>query len=261
MFYLTRLLVEFLSPLNLSLLLLIVTLLLLLLRRNKLAIAGLVAALVIQLFSGYGFAVRKEIDRRESLFPALTQERLTDMDDLQMPYIVVLGSGHVSDPRLPETSQIGGSSLYRLVEGIRLLNFSPGAKLIITGGIGHDPVPNADLVGRVAESLGVARDLIIKENRPRDTVQEAELLKPLLGAERFILVTSALHMPRAIEIFRNLGMEPIAAPTDYIVKHHAVEPPGTVFPSPGNFDLARRIIYEWIGAIWSKIKIVSADSR
>ncbi|EKD36922.1 MAG: hypothetical protein ACD_75C01321G0001 [uncultured bacterium] len=56
-------------------------------------------------------------------------------------------------------------------------------------------------------------------------------------------------------------MQPIAAPTDYTVKHHEVEPPGTIFPSMANFDLSRRIIYEWIGSIWSKIKIALTDSR
>ena len=225
------------------------------------ALVCLATALFIQLFFGYGFVIKKEIDQRESLFPALTQERIAALQDIKISYIVVLGSGHVSDPRLPETSQIGGTSLYRLAEGIRLLNLFSGAKLVVTGGVGYDPVPNADVVARVAESLKVPRDRMIMENRPRDTAQEAELLKPLLGPEAFILVTSALHMPRAIEIFKNLGMQPIAAPTDYIVKHHIVEPPGSALPSPGNLDLARRIIYEWIGSIWNKVKSVLADSR
>lgn len=261
MFYLTRLLVELFSPFNISLLLLIVALFLLLLRRSKPAAICLGAALIIQLFCGYGFFVKEEIGKRENLFPAITRERIATLDALQVQYIVVLGSGHVSDKRLPETSQIGGASLYRLTEGIRLLNIFSGAKLIVTGGIGHDPVPNAHVVGQVAEALGVPSDRIIMEDRPRDTVQEAEYLQPLLGKETFILVTSALHMPRAIEIFRNLGMQPIAAPTDYIVKHHEVELPGTIFPSTANFDLSRRIIYEWIGSIWSKIKIALTDSR
>ena len=261
MFYLTRLLVELLAPLNFSLLLLIVALLLLLLRRSKSAAICLGAALCIQLFCGYGFFVKEEIGKRENLFPAMTRERIAALDALQIQYIVVLGSGHVSDKRLPETSQIGGASLYRLTEGIRLLNIFPGTKLIVTGGVGHDPVPNAQVVGQVAESLGVPGERIIREERPRDTVQEAEILQPVLGKETFILVTSALHMPRAIEIFKFLGMQPIAAPTDYIVKHHEVEPPGTIFPSTANFDLSRRIIYEWIGSIWSKIKIALTDSR
>lgn len=262
MFYLTRLLVEFLSPLNISLLLLIAASLFLLLRsRKKLTAACLSTALLIQLSCGYGFVVKKEIDKRESLFPALTQDRIASLDNLQPRYVVVLGSGHVSDPRLPATSQIGGSSLYRLAEGIRLLNHFSGAKLVVTGGIGYDPVPNAEVVGRVAESLGVARERIIREDRPRDTFQEAEYLQPLLATEPFILVTSALHMQRAMEIFRGFGMHPIAAPTDYIVQHHAVEPPGAALPSPANFELSRRIIYEWIGALWSRIKIVFSDFR
>ena len=261
MFYFTRLLVEFFSPLNISFLLLFVVLLLLLFRRRKMAVVCLGAALFLLLFSGYGFWVKKEIDRREALFPALTAERIAALDDRRIKNIVVLGSGHVSDPRLPETSQIGGASLYRLVEGIRLIHIFSDATLIVTGGIGYDPVPNADVVGQVAEDLGVPREKISRETRPRDTVQEAEYLLPLLGRQPFILVTSALHMSRAVEIFKSMGMQPIAAPTDYIVKHHVVEPPGDIFPSPANFDLTRRIIYEWMGAIWSRVKIVLAGPR
>ena len=259
--YLTRLLVELLNPLIIGILLLIASLFFLLFRKNKMGVACLSLALFLQIFCGYGFIVKKEIGKREQLFPPLTQEAITNLDDQRIEYIVVLGSGHVSDDRLPETSQIGGSSLYRLIEGIRLINLFPGSKLVLSGGIVYDPVPNADVVKRVAESLGVSSDRIIAENRPIDTVQEAKYLEPLLGKENFILVTSALHMPRAIDVFKDFGMQPIAAPTDYIVKRHVIEPPGVIFPSTANFDLSPRIIYEWIGSEWNKINLVLTNSQ
>ena len=41
-------------------------------------------------------------------------------------FVVILGGGHISDPQLPITSQIGGESLVRLVEGVRIYNkYSP----------------------------------------------------------------------------------------------------------------------------------------
>ena len=255
MFYFSRLAVELLSPLNTIFLLLIAGLLSLLFRRLKTAVGSLSCALLIFVFCGYGFIGKNEIRKQEALFQPLVGEYLAALPEKGIEYIVVLGSGHVSDSRLPATSQIGGSSLFRLTEGIRLLNFLPGTKLVLTGGIGHDPVPNADVVKRVAEGLGVFSDRIITETRPRDTVQEARFLEPLLSEKEFILVTSALHMTRALEIFKSFGMHPIAAPTDYVLKQHVEEPPGEIFPSIGNIDLARRIIYEWIGAIWSRAKI------
>ena len=254
-------LLDIFTPLNIGIFLSIGALFLLLFRKAKLGVLFLCVALLLQIFCGYGFIVKSEIGKREQLFPALSMEKVAVLNTQHIEFIVVLGSGHVSDSRLPETSQIGGSSLYRLTEGIRLLNLFPGSKLVLSGGVVYDPIPNADVVKHVAESLGVAPERIITENRPVDTVQEAQYLLPLLGKEPFILVTSALHMTRAIDIFKTFGMQPIAAPTDFIIKHHVVEPLGMFFPSAANFDLSRRIIYEWIGTVWSKIKISIKNSQ
>ena len=109
----------------------------------------------------------------------------------------------------------------------------------------------------MAESIGVPKERIIIENRPRDTLQEAEMLFPLLGQEAFVLVTSAMHMPRAMRIFQDHGMHPIAAPTDYVIKQEVVEAPGKLFPSAGNLDLSRRILYEWVAEQWMFIKEVT----
>jgi uncharacterized SAM-binding protein YcdF (DUF218 family) len=144
--------------------------------------------------------------------------------------------------------------LYRLVEGIRLGHIFPESKLIISGGKGYDPVPNAEVVNKVARSLGFPKDRIVVENRPRDTLQEAEMLSSMLGNSPFLLVTSALHMPRAMDIFQAHGLHPIAAPTDFIVKQHIVTPAGYIFPSTANLDLSKRMIYEWIGTVWKMIK-------
>ena len=129
MFYLTRFLVEAFTPINISIALIIITLFFLLLHKARAAIACLSVAIFILLFCGYGFVVKKEIGKREQMFPALTEERVANLQDRQIDYIVVLGSAHVSDNRLPETSQIGSTSLFRLAEGLRLLNLFSGAKL------------------------------------------------------------------------------------------------------------------------------------
>ena len=246
MFYLSRAVVELIAPFPLSIFLLILVLFLLVFRKVRIGIIILALALFLQIFSGYGFIVKERVIDLESRYPAVTETGLQVLNGKQIKSIVVLGNGHVSDRRMSAVSQLGGSSLYRLVEGVRLLQLLPEAKLIVTGGIGYDPVANAEVVGRVALSIGVPRDRLIIENRPRDTLQEAEMLLPLLGKEEFILVTSALHMQRAMKIFQEQGMHPLAAPTDYVMKKEIVEPPGRLFPSPGNLDLSRRILYEWM---------------
>lgn len=254
MFYLSRTVVELIAPFPFSLALLFLTLFLLVLRKIKLGVLCLSLALFLQIFCGYGFLARQQIIDQEAVYPAVTDAGLLELKGKQFNYIVVLGSGHVSDSRLSAVSQLGGSSLYRLIEGVRLLQLKPHVKLVLSGGIGYDPVANAEVVGRVAESIGVPKERIIVENRPRDTLQEAEMLLPLLGREEFVLVTSAMHMPRAMKIFHDRGMHPIAAPTDYVMKREVVEPPGSLFPSAGNLDLSKRLFYEWLAELWMNLK-------
>ncbi|MFH0780833.1 MAG: ElyC/SanA/YdcF family protein [Pseudomonadota bacterium] len=254
MFYLSRMVVELIAPFPFSLALLFLTLFLLMFRKVKLGAFCLMLALLLQIFCGYGFLTRQRIVDQEAVYPAINEVGLRELKEKQFNYIVVLGSGHVSDSRLPAVSQLGGSSLYRLIEGIRLLQLKPNAKLVLSGGIGYDPVANAEVVRRVAESIGVPKERIVVENRPRDTLQEAEMLIPLLGQEEFVLVTSAMHMPRAMKIFQERGMHPIAAPTDYVMKKEVVEPPGSLFPRAGNLDLSKRLLYEWLAELWMNLK-------
>ncbi len=70
-------------------------------------------------------------------------------------WIVVLGGGHVSDPRLPANSQISPAALGRVVEGVRLYKAIPGSKLLLSGGGVFDPVPEAEVMAQIAGLLGV----------------------------------------------------------------------------------------------------------
>ncbi|MFH1952213.1 MAG: envelope biogenesis factor ElyC, partial [Pseudomonadota bacterium] len=133
-------------------------------------------------------------------------------------WVVILGGGHTSDPKLPVTSQIEEGTLARLVEGIRLHKMVPGSKLILSGGAAFEPVPNAKIMADVALILGVDESDIMLESESRDTKDEARLIKEMVGNERFVLVTSASHMPRSMALFRKQGMEPIPAPTGHWVK-------------------------------------------
>lgn len=261
MFYLSRAIVELLAPFPFSIVLLVVAFLLLVLRKVKLGTLCLALALFLQIFCGYGLLARERIAALEALYPAITEAGIKELQGRPFTYVVVLGSGHVSDSRLPAISQIGGASLYRLVEGIRIFRLKDKTKLVISGGIAYDPVPNADVVAQVAEILGVPKERMILENRPRDTIEEAEQLSPLLGREEFVLVTSALHMPRAMQIFRDRGMNPLPAPTDYLIKNNTAGSPERLLPSAGNMELSKRILYEWTAEIWMHIKKVTKNSQ
>lgn len=254
MIYLSRFIVELLSPLNLSLCFLTTSFILLISKRQKLGLLALSVGVFILMCCGYGFEAKEKIQSLENQYLPLTESELDNLELQNIRFVVVLGSGHVSDERLPANSQVGGTSLFRLVEGMRVHKRMKDSLLVLCGGVVYDPTPHAVVVGKVALQLGVPEERLVIKAEPRDTMQEAEVVRQLVGNQKFILVTSALHMPRAIELFREKGMFPIPSTTDFIIKKHKVRPPSGLLPSTRNLDLSKRLIYEWIGQKWATIK-------
>jgi uncharacterized SAM-binding protein YcdF (DUF218 family) len=242
------------EPLPMSLALLIAGLGLLFAKRRKAAIVAVGMGVAILLVFGYGVFTAPVLYSLERSYPPLVVGQIDPKIRDQIRHVVVLGSGHVSDPDLPKTAQIGGPSLFRLVEGVRIYRSLAGSRLVICGGVIPDPVTNARVVGDVAQQIGIPLQDMIVEERPSDTVEEARVLHGLLGGAPFVLVTSAAHMKRAVRVFRELGMHPVPAPTDFIIKNR---PGGAVklwLPGCENLWISQRVIHEWLGEIWAWIK-------
>jgi len=176
-----------------------------------------------------------------------------DIQSSEVQYIVVLGNGHVSDPRLPATGHINSTSLARLVEGIRIYNANKHAKLVFSGWGDIDVVSNAHAVANVALALGIPSENIIIEPEPRDTYEEALKIKNIIGDERFALVTSATHMYRAMAIFNHQGLFPIAAPANYYVKSRANRSQELKFNAL-NIKKTEVAIHEYLGILWLKLR-------
>ncbi len=112
-------------------------------------------------------------------------------------------------------------SAERLMEGMRLAQRWPMAKVVFTGSTaggstrGHEA---ADAVGAFLRQAGIAPHRIVVEPRARNTYQNAvftrELVKPRAG-QTWVLVTSAFHMPRAMGAFRQAGFSVVPAVVDY----------------------------------------------
>ena len=169
-------------------------------------------------------------------------------------WIVVLGGGHVSDPRLPANSQISTTALGRVVEGVRLYKTIPGSKLLLSGGRVFDPVPEAEVMAQIAVLLGVKSQDIVLESDSRDTAEEAEVIGRMIGREKFILVTSAAHMPRSMALFKKRGLQPIPAPTDFQVKEYQRPIPGELFPSTACLCQVEAAVHEYLGLTWAWLR-------
>ena len=108
----------------------------------------------------------------------------------------------------------------RVTEGLRLALRHPEAKVVFTGGAGgfFSTAEASGPVGAFLAEAGIDPARLVLENRSRNTYENAvltrDLVKPAPGA-RWLLVTSAYHMPRAMGLFRKVGFDVIAYPVDY----------------------------------------------
>jgi uncharacterized SAM-binding protein YcdF (DUF218 family) len=169
-------------------------------------------------------------------------------------WIVVLGGGHVSDPRLPANSQISAAALGRVVEGVRLQKVLPGSKLLLSGGVVFDPVPEAEVMGQIAVLLGVKPQDIMLESDSRDTADEAEIIPKIIGRERFILVTSAAHMPRSMALFSRRGLQPIPAPADFRAPTIQSSNPVRFLPGVSSLGQSQTAVHEYLGLAWAWLR-------
>jgi len=128
----------------------------------------------------------------------------------------------------------------------------PDARIVFSGGSGrliYDGVTEASLAARLFESFGIARERVMLEDRSRDTDENArftrELVQPKPG-ERWLLVTSAHHMPRSMGVFRAAGFPVEAFPVDYRTRGAAdlLRPFSNVGDGLRRTDTAAR---EWVG--------------
>ena len=134
----------------------------------------------------------------------------------------------------------------------------PAARLVFSGGSGfiRGGIAEADILSRQADVIGVPRTRLILENRSRNTQENAafsaSLVQPKPG-ERWLLVTSAWHMPRAVGCFRQAGFTVDAFPVDYRTRGWSDLTRFNGFASDGLFQLDLAV-KEWIGLVvyrWS----------
>lgn len=166
-------------------------------------------------------------------------------------FIVVLSGGFSTDePRVDMVSHLTEETAVRLMAGIRLYNEMQGSKFLLSGG----PPADADSMEKVALALGVKIQDITLESESGNTEQEAAFIAPMVGKEPFILVTSASHMPRAMALFRNRGMRPIPAPTNFLSQRTPEWDPDEIYPSYYGLYEAERAVYEYLGIAWERLK-------
>jgi uncharacterized SAM-binding protein YcdF (DUF218 family) len=168
--------------------------------------------------------------------------------------IIVLG-GAVSAYRLATRGEVGlTDAAERILVVPALARKFPEAKIIYSGG---DPGlftkrgSEATVIPALFESLGVPPERITLESRSRNTAENAIYSKALAApkpGERWLLVTSAMHMPRAMGAFREAGFPVEAYPVDYKTNGWQ-DLRGVVGSLSAGLRQTDTALHEWIGLL------------
>lgn len=168
--------------------------------------------------------------------------------------IVVLGGGVGPDVSAARGEAALNEAAERVTAAVELARRYPDARIVYSGGSGSlidNERLEADYAVPLMEKLGVPRERILAENRSRNTIENArfskELAQPKPG-ERWLLVTSAHHMPRAMGLFRNEDFRVEAYPVDWRTRGAAdlIRPFSTLGAGLRRTDTAMR---EWVGLV------------
>jgi uncharacterized SAM-binding protein YcdF (DUF218 family) len=135
--------------------------------------------------------------------------------------VIILGGAEDSRSNPPRELAGLNEAAERITEAVALARRFPAARVVFTGGSAAlltTELPESVTIGRLLEALGVAKERIMLESRSRDTYENAVLTKRLLDpgpGQRWLLITSGWHMPRAIGCFRRAGFPVEPWPVDY----------------------------------------------
>jgi uncharacterized SAM-binding protein YcdF (DUF218 family) len=244
---LTKVLTALAMPLGIGVMLMLGGLLALFVRWSVVGTGLILAGLLwVWLWATPAFSdwVRGSLERD---YPPVALESLPNADA-----IVVLGgaiSGVVSPRLFPDLS----SAADRVWHAARVYHAGKAPLLVVSGGRlpwRDEEAPEAVAILVFLEDLGVASDHVLLEDRSSTTRGNALETRELLrqrGIKRVLLVTSALHMRRAVAAFRAVGIDVVPVATDHEVVDRTPTTPLDYIPDAGALAGGSRALKEYLG--------------
>ena len=250
--YLSKLLPLFFYPLGLACVSLIVALVMLW-KRPRIAAGAIALALTLLLLSSNGWVSNLLVRSLE--WQNIPPAQLPNADA-----IVVLGGGTKS-PTWPRPTVDLSEEGDRVIYDAQLYRQQKAPIIILSGGRvnwrGTGSPESADMA-TVLTSIGIPSTAIVQEPDSLNTYQNAVNVRKILESlqiRNVLLVTSAMHMPRASKIFQRQGIQAIPAPTDFLVTQGNMEemtstPKGAILnllPETDDLHKFTRALKEYVG--------------
>jgi uncharacterized SAM-binding protein YcdF (DUF218 family) len=198
------------------------------------------------------------------LVKSLEWRYLTEGEIPEADTIVALSGGIEAKTYPRQTIEVGGAADRVLYAGW-LFRRKKAPLIIVTGGI----VPgstrersHAEDMRAVLEMVGIPPEAVIMEKNARNTYEHARECKKIfekMDLRKILLVTSALHMPRAVGVFQKAGVDVVPAPTDFSVTRKEGKTPllRSIFgliPTAANLLATRAAMHEYIGLAYYRVR-------
>ena len=251
---LSKLLPLFVYPLGVSMWLLIGALVTGARGRRHAAFLCTLGALLILAVAGNGRVADALYGGMEQAYPPAAVAASETADA-----IVVLGGalGLPLPPRL-DIDLVAASD--RLRHTARLYAAGKAPRIILSGG-NTFPQPGmrseSEHAARLLEEWGVPRDAMLLETESRNTYENALHTRALMarhGIRNALLVTSALHMPRAAAVFRSAGISIIPSATDHVAVKQQQPELLNWFPDVFSLAATTSVIKEWLGMLAYRLR-------
>jgi uncharacterized SAM-binding protein YcdF (DUF218 family) len=229
------------------------------------------SALAVLLACGNGWVVGALTKHLERQYPPHDPERelSSQWSVLSGPRsadcILVLGGGNW--PKLPPRTTVEvGEAGDRLLYAAHLYRRGHAPVILCTSGIATGGIalqPGADVMAEFLVDIGVPTNAILRETASRNTREHAVNLESLLkeqGFHRILLVTSAMHMPRSMGVFRKNcpAIEFVPAPTDFRATDPLPVPwyrhLAGLIPTPSNLAAFSEVQHEYLGMLWYRLR-------
>ena len=194
------------------------------------------------------------VQNKERQFPVV---ELSTLDTGSSYLIVVLGAGKTSDPDLLPTQQINRTTAVRLMEGYRLYRSLPQARLALSGGYFGSEESQGEVTAKAALALGVDPNDTLQLREGIHTQSEMKQVAQRIGkGEKLIVVSSAIHLPRAQYWAQANGMSATMAPAHFLIATDPTKSGGQWQNSPARrIALWRTWAHETVGLMHARWKV------
>jgi uncharacterized SAM-binding protein YcdF (DUF218 family) len=172
--------------------------------------------------------------------------------------VIILLGEHIHS-KIPDFEKIGSPSdkmLRRIYSAAKLQKKSNIPIIISHGQMDINGVPMADVIQRYLIELGVQKDKIIKEQKSRNTFENALFSRKICiqsGFKKPIIVTSAFHLKRSILSFKKVKIEVKPFPAHFLSWPDREYGWEFCLPKSSNLNNSSIALREFFGLIYYKI--------